>query len=189
MNKMRLVLTLAVAAAVLGVAGVALAIVEPGEENPAPPFPVGEELLRDIAPSGDPLKVSRVETKLDGDPFCYEISTGLGGAQGCQPLPDENGLYDGRPITPGWLQLGTDRFVTIVAPTGVDGMRVSTPDSETSSVEARMIPVDNVGRLLLATFSGPPVTSERPEPAHRVELLDSNGQVVREFTLPTATAD
>lgn len=189
MDKMRLISILAVAAAVLGVAGVAVAIVQTGEENPTPPFPVGEELLRDVAPSGDPLTVSRVETKLDGDPFCYEISTGLGGSQGCQLLPDENGLYDGRPIAPGWLQLGTDRFVTIIAPKGVDGMRVSTPGSETPSVEARAIPVDNVGRLLLATFSGPPVTSERPEPAHRVELIDSNGQVVREVTVPTPAAD
>lgn len=137
-----------------------------------------------VAPSGVPFSVARIDADQGSTLLCYEIATRVAKAQGCQPIPDKKGQFQGEPVRPGKALLGTDRFVSIIAADGVDTMRVVTPGDNASAVEARSIDVDGVGRLLVAPIGGPPVTSEAPDPARTVQLLDVDGRVVREAPVP-----
>lgn len=114
--------------------------------------------------------------------FCYEIATKAAKAQGCTPIPDANGEFEGKPVKAGLALLGTDRFVTILAPDGVKTMHVSTDGGNTE--KARSVDVAGVGRLLVAAVGGPPVTSEAPDAERSVQFLDDQDRVVCEQALP-----
>lgn len=188
MNRLRITLIIAVSAAFLGVAGVALALVKDDDESlPEVPAPVVGVLAEGIAPSGSPYTVSQVDGKAGSTMFCYEISTKVASAQGCQPVPDADGQYEGRPVKSGRTLLGTDRFISTLAADDVETMRVTTTGSDT--VTARSIDVDGVGRLLIAPIGGPPVTSDTPDADRTVQFLDSEGHVVREESLLSTAGD
>jgi hypothetical protein len=173
-----------IGAAVLGVAGVALAVVgDDGRDVIAPVTTLGV-VAGGTAPSGKPYTVSRIDAGRDSTMFCSETSMAEASAQGCQPIPDEDGQVGGRPLSPSLRLLGTDRFISVLAPKGVDGMRVTTPGSDAPDVSAHAIEVDGAGRLLLATVGGAPVTSDAPDPERVVQLLDSRGRVVQELPVP-----
>src|SRR5215218_8027335 len=132
MKKSRITLVVAAIAAFLGIAGVAFALVgnddKPVPELPAPALGVVAE---GTAPSGNPYTISKVDLNGGSTMFCYEIATKAAKGQGCTPIPDANGEFEGKPVKPGFTLLGTDRFVTILAPDGVKTVQVSTAGGHT----------------------------------------------------------
>ena len=181
MAKSRIALIVAAIAAFLGVAGVAFALVGDDDRSvPEVPAPALGVVAQGTAPSG-PYTISKVDLDGGSTMFCYEIATKAAKAQGCTPIPDAKGQFEGKPVKPGQAVLGTDRFVSILAPDGVETMRVTTGDD---TVAARSIDIDGVGRLLVATTGGAPVTSDAPDPDRVAQFLDSQDRVVREQPLP-----
>jgi hypothetical protein len=139
------------------------------------------------APSGNPYTISKVDLNNGSTMFCYEIATKVAKGQGCTPIPDAKGEFDGKPVKPGFTLLGTDRFVTILAADGVKTMQVSTVGGHTET--ARSIDVAGVGRLLVAAIGGPPVSSETPDAERTVQFLDGQDRVVGEQSLPSIPRD
>lgn len=184
MNRSRVALIAAVSAAFLGVAGVAFALVDGQDSTPDQiPAPVIGVLAEGIAPSGNRYTISEIDANQGSTVFCFEISTAAASGQGCDAVPDRAGEYQGRPVKPGWALLGTDRFVTMLAPPDVATMRVTAPGSDKDIATVRSIEIDGVGRLLIAAYDGPPVTSETPDAERTVQLLGPDGRVVREATV------
>ncbi len=185
MAKSRIALIVAAIAAFLGVAGVAFALAGDDDRSvPEVPAPTLGVVAQGTAPSGSPYTISKVDLDGGSTMFCYEIATKAAKAQGCTPIPDARGQFEGKPVKPGQAVLGTDRFVSVLAPDGVEKMRVTTGDD---TVAARSIAIDGVGRLLVATTGGPLVTSDAPDPDRVAQFLDSQDRVVREQPLPGAS--
>lgn len=172
----RVGVVVAVAVSILAVGGVAFALVDDDSMPGAAPATV--TLTQGKASSGSDYTISRVADVTESGLFCYEFSTGMGVAQTCSKITGPNEKFDGRVSR---AIIGTDRFISIVVPSGVESMLVATPGRE--SVQARSVTANGGNRLLVATIDGPPATSRTPEPDRTVQFLDDDGKVVLEAPL------
>jgi hypothetical protein len=123
--------------------------------------------------------------------FCSQLGTSSGtGTQGCSPIPDAEGRFDGKLLTPSYSLLGTDRFFSVIAPKGVTAMAV-TIRGETKPALSRSIDAGSAGRLLVVTVGGPTVTSRDRSSSrdYDVELLGPNGEALRELTMSDPPVD
>ena len=116
--------------------------------------------------------------------FCTEIVTEASATRGCDPVPDAEGEFDGRPLKPSFALLGTDRFFSIIAPEGVTAMEVHIRGQATAT-GARSIEAGPAGKLLVALVGGPQVTSRDPSSSrdYEVRLLGSDGDTLSEFAV------
>ena len=164
------------------------------------PRPTTGELARGTAPSGGTYTVSGIDPSDFGDPyfaqhpsewFCTDLTTSSGvGTQGCSPVPDAEGRFDGKPLKPSYSLLGTDRFFSIIAPKGVTAMEV-TIRGETKPASSRSIDAGSAGRLLVVAVGGPTVTSRDRSSSrdYDVELLDPNRETVHAFVMSDPPLD
>jgi hypothetical protein len=131
------------------------------------------------------LRVDAAEFEVNAaDWICAKVVTSAGQAEGCHPVPDETGRFEGQPLRPSFTLLGSDRFFRIVAPNGVTGMEVRVKGA-VEATEARSIDAGSGRKLLVAVLGGPPVTSNDPTSSrdYEVRLIGRNGESVREFVM------
>jgi hypothetical protein len=194
-------LALALSALLVAAAGSAWAITRDSGSLPitVPKLTTGE-LARGTTPSGGSWKLSGIDPVEFGDPyfaahptewFCTALTTSAGpGTQGCSPIPDADGRFEGKPVRPSYSLLGTDRFFTIVAPRGVVAMDVRVAGEHTAT-RSRSIPAGAAGQLLLVAVGGPTVTSRDPASSreYAVRLLGPGGETVSEFAMSDPPLD
>jgi hypothetical protein len=182
--------------ALFAVAGGSAWAITQEDESPSPvvPTPTTGELARGATASGGSYTLSGIDPVEFGDPyfaehptewFCSSLRTSSGpGTQGCSPVPDAEGRFNGKPLEPSYSLLGTDRFFTMVAPEGVVAMDVAVK-GEAKRTSSRSIDAGAAGRLLIVTVGGPTVTSRDPSSSrdYEVRLLGQNGEVIRELAL------
>jgi hypothetical protein len=181
--------------------GSAWAIAQDDDSAPlAVPRPTTGELAHGTTPSGGSYSLSGIDPLEFGDAyfaqhpsewFCTELATSSGpGTQGCSPIPDAEGHFDGKPLRPSYSLLGSDRFFSIVAPKGVTAMAVTTR-GETKPTLSRSIDAGSAGRLLVVAVGGPTVTSRDRSSSrdYDVELLGPDGEVVRELAMSDPPLD
>jgi hypothetical protein len=165
----------------VGVAGVAFAVgLE--DDDPAPKLPRATTTLAEGQASDGKYTISAVDTEPDSTMFCFEIATERQRGHGCVPVPPAGDL-DAEALMPRRTLLGTDRFASLLAPKGVEGMRVVDPGGEVIA-EARAVSIERFGQLLVATWGGEIVTSRRPDPDRTLELIDEHGEVVGAVPFP-----
>jgi hypothetical protein len=201
MTNRKHLLPLALASMFVLAGGSAWAVSQ-GDDAPEPAQfkPTTGELVRGTTSSGDDYTLSGIDPVAFGDPyfaqhpsewFCTALTTSSGPAtQGCSPVPDAKGQFEGEPLKPSYSLLGANRFFWIIAPGGVAAMEV-TVKGETESTRARSIDAGAAGKLLLAAVGGPLVTSRDPSSSrdYTVRLLDPGGGVVNEFTMTDPPLD
>jgi hypothetical protein len=194
-------LAISLAALFVVAGGSAWALGHDGDPPPGvAPKPTTGELARGTTPSGQSYTLSRIDPVEFGDPyfakhptewFCTTLTTSAGPAtQGCSPIPDQEGRFEGKPLEPSYSLLATDRFFTIVAPKDVDAMEV-TVDGEAEAIRSRSIDAGSAGKLLIAAVGGPVVGSRDPSSSrdYGVRLLRADGETVSEFVMSDPPVD
>jgi hypothetical protein len=178
----------------------ALFVAAGGSLPPVVPKPTTEELARGTAPSGASWTLAGIDPGEFGDAYfaehptewvCTALTTSAGpGTQGCSPVPDAEGRFEGKPLKPSYSLLATDRFFTIVAPKGVAAMEVSVK-GESTGTRSRSIDAGAAGKLLLVAVGGPTVTSRDPASSrdYDVRLLGSKGEAVSQFAMSDPPLD
>jgi len=194
-------LLLALAALFVAAGGSAWAFSRDAESPPTVlPKPTTGELAQGTAPSGGSWRLSGIDPVEFGDSyfaehptewFCTALTTSSGpGTQGCSPVPDADGRFEGKPLRPSYSLLGTDRFFTIVAAKGVTAMEVRL-EGDPKTVRSRSIEAGAAGKLLLVAVGGPTVTS-RDSASSRdyvVRLLGPHDETVSEFAMSDPPLD
>jgi hypothetical protein len=177
-----------IATAFVVAASTAWALTKGDDSGPSGFVPTTGTLAQGTAPSGGRYEIFRLdpsEFDLDsGEALCAEIRTPAAAGQGCNLMPDEDGLIDGQPLRPSLALLGTDRFFTTIAPKGVEAMEVSVEgEDETNTSQA--LDAGPAGRLLVVKVGGPMITSRDPASSrdYEVRLLGANGETVHEAKL------
>ena len=115
--------------------------------------------------------------------FCTEIKTPVSRTQGCELIPDQFGDATAQPVRPSMALLGTDRFMTALAPTGAEAMEVGV-EGQAKPTASQSFDVGAAGKLLLVVVSGPPVTSRDPSTSrdYKVRFLGEHGETIQETT-------
>jgi hypothetical protein len=150
--------------------------------------PTSGKVAEGRAPSGTDYTIFRIDpAQFKADPmkwFCTEIVTEASSTRGCDPAPDAEGNFDGRPLKPSFALLGTDRFFSIIAPEGVTAMEVHVR-GQSAATTSRSIEAGPGGKLLVALVGGPQVTSRDPSSSrdYEVRLLGSDDTTVSEFAM------
>ena len=192
MTTHRRIVSLGLAAAFVVAGGTAWAVTQVDDSGPdrptVAPLPTSGKVAEGKVPSGGSYTVSRLDpAAFNADPtqwFCAELATPVSATRGCDPVPDEDGSFDGKPLRPAYALLGTDRFFSLIAPQGVTAMEVRI-HGQSEATAARSIDAGPAGELLLAVVGGPQVTSRDPATsrAYQVRLLGPNGETVREIAV------
>lgn len=179
-------------AAVLGlVAAIAVAAsatwaIAQDNAKPSWPVPTSDVLAKGLTPSQHTYEITKIEADSVGadpsDAFCFQIRTmdgdaQVGRTQGCNLAAH---ALDGREMRPSYTVLATDRFITLLAPAGVETMEVSIKGDPRVAVTSEGIPTGETGKLLVVMVGGPMVTSRDPKSfqEYEVRLLDAKGNVV-----------
>jgi hypothetical protein len=192
MTGRKSILSFGLAAALAAAGGTAWAIAQtddPGPDRPAAgSVPTSGKVAEGRAPSGTDYTIFRIDpVQFKADPmkwFCTEIVTEASSTRGCDPAPDAEGNFDGRPLKPSFALLGTDRFFSIIAPEGVTAMEVHVR-GQSAATTSRSIEAGPGGKLLVALVGGPQVTSRDPSSSrdYEVRLLGSDDTTVSEFAM------
>lgn len=176
-------LGLAVVFAVVG--GTAWAFTAGDDPDTVGPAATSGVLAQGTAPSGNDYVISRIEpAELGMDPtdmFCTEIKTSVSRTQGCELIPDRFG--EAQAVRPSMALLGTDRFITALAPKGAKAMEVAV-EGQATTTASRSVDAGAAGQLLVVVVSGPPVTSRDPSTSreYKVRLLGEHGATIHETT-------
>jgi len=191
MTRRNRILPLLLAGTFAVAGGTAWAVTQADDSAPdrptTPPVPTGK-VAAGTAPSGDTYTVSRLDpAQFKADPatwFCREIVTQAASSSACDPVADKNLEIDGQPLKPSFSLLGTNRFLTMLAPDRVASMELQVT-GEDKTVTAKSVDAGALGTLFVAVVGGPQVTSRDPSTSrhYAVRLLGSDGQTLREITM------
>ena len=194
-------LSIALAALFVVAGGSAWALAQDGDAPPpVVPKPTTGELARGTTPSGESYTLAGLDPVEFGDPyfadhptewFCTALTTSAGaGTQGCSPVPDAEGQFEGKPLKPSYSLLATDRFFSVIAPKNVTAMEVSV-NGETEATRSRSIDAGSAGKLLIVAVGGPVVSSRDLSSSrnYEVRLLGANGETVSEFVMSDPPLD
>ena len=167
--------------------GTAWAVTQ-ADNAPGLPAPTAGIVAQGTAPSGATYTISGIDPQHVGedpsDAFCFEIATPAASGQGCDPVPDEAGLIDGRPQRPSFALLGSDRFFTAIAPRGVEAMDVRVVGQGNAGT-SQSFDAGPAGTLLVAIVGGRMTGSRDPSASrdYEVRLLDADGRSVRAIAM------